>query len=130
MGLKFTVAESELFRRCILRANRLAKPAVGPPFRWQVGSAERAIGACTSNRHVPPAVNVNSLAGDIGRFRQQEMHGARDVLRRAIAPQRRMRNDPLLRQLVEPPEPLRRGGGIGTVGACAAGGRGGVRVIN
>ena len=63
---------------------------------------ERRTGATPpSDRHVPAAVDGDGLAGDVRRVEQQEVDGARDVLGRPFALQRRLRHDALPRQLVE-----------------------------
>src|SRR5579864_5645092 len=55
----------------------------------------------TLQGHVPAAVDVDRLARHVRRFGQQEMDGLRDIVRRAFAPQRRVRDDALARELVE-----------------------------
>src|SRR5437016_6331600 len=52
-------------------------------------------------RHVPPAIDVDGLAGDVRRVTEEKMHRLGDVFRRSFALERRMRNDALSRQLVE-----------------------------
>src|SRR5450631_182062 len=57
---------------------------------------------CTAlQRYVAPAVDVDRFPRHIGRLCQQEMHGLGDVLGRAFALERSVRDDALTGELVE-----------------------------
>ena len=83
-------------RRLLGRAKRMRRyvSAAGADSRPVASPLRRAPAPC-SQRHMPSAVDVDGLAGDVGRVGQQKMHGLGDVLGRALAFEWRVRNDAL-----------------------------------
>src|SRR6202521_3419079 len=63
--------------------------------------ANKSIRRARLQSYVTPAVDVDRLSRHIGRLSQQKMHGLGDILGRALALDRGMRDDALAGKLVE-----------------------------
>jgi hypothetical protein len=94
---RFFVGPNSFGQRRVRMNSHLQSHLLGP--RWLLDVARVFVGPNSfgqrrvrMNSHLqsymPPSIHIDRFAGDIGRFRKQEIHGLRNVLGRALAPQR------------------------------------------